>query len=199
MVVGFAFGAIGFIAAFTFEHVGNVHHSSPAPHSSDPDSSSDVGRSDFSSRYSFPSHIIPLRGQVREDAPEVSVTSKESDHVFQEHIPRLRTSNDFDGSGPLILSSRSGSALACVHVVCEGKFLARKTRRYNVNHSFVAVSISVPNKVSDIATIDGCIVENPICNALGEQTARIGVPLHISECCPSEKLAAKKAATSTRE
>lgn len=199
MVVGFAFGAVGFIAAFTFEHIGGVHHSSPSPHSGDPDSSSDVGRSDFSSRYSFPSHIIPLRGQVREDTPEVSVTSKESDHVFQEHIPRLRTSNDFDGSGPLILSSRSGSALACVHVVCEGKFLARKTRRYNVNHSFVAVSISVPNKVSDIATIDGCIVEKPICNALGEQTARIGVPLHVAECCPSEKLASKKAATSTRE
>jgi hypothetical protein len=77
--------------------------------------------------------------------------------------------------------------------------LARKTRRYNVNHSFVAVSISVPNKVSDIATIDGCIVEKPICNALGEQTARIGVPLDVSERGPSEKLAAKKAATSTRE
>jgi hypothetical protein len=86
-----------------------------------------------------------------------------------------------------------------VDVVCEGKFLARKTRRYNVNHSFVAVSISVPNKVSDIATIDGCIVEKPICNALGEHTARVGVPFDVAKGCPPEQLAPKNAATSTRE
>jgi hypothetical protein len=51
--------------------------------------------------------------------------------------------------------------------------------------------ISVPNKVSDIATIDGCIVEKPICNALGEHTAAELFTLDVAERGPAEELAAK--------
>jgi hypothetical protein len=130
---------------------------------------------------------------------EIAVTAKESDDIFQEDIFWFSEAYGFDGCRPLVFITSSGSALACVHVVCEGKFLARKARRYDVNHSAILCCISVPNKVSDIATIDGCIVEKPICNALGEHTAAVLLTLDVAERGPAEELAAKQAAAATRE
>jgi hypothetical protein len=130
---------------------------------------------------------------------EIAVASEEADDIFQQDIFRFSEANDVDGCRPLVFIASSGSALACVGVVCEGKFLARKARRYEVSHSAVACCISVPNKVSDIATIDGCIVEKPICNPLGEHTAAVLVSFDVAEGSPAKQLAAQQAAAATRE
>lgn len=127
------------------------------------------------------------------------MSAEESDDILQQDVFWFSEANGFDGCRPLVFISSSGSALTCVDVVCEGKFLARKARRYDVNHSAITCCIPVPNKVSDIATIDGCIVENPICNALGEHTATVGVSLDVSERGPAKELAAQQAAAATRE
>jgi hypothetical protein len=142
MIVCFAFWAPRFAACFAFKHIPRADHSLPSSDSCNPDSAADVRGSDVESRNNFPSSIIPRLGQVREHAAEVSMGAEKSDDVFEEDKPRLDTSNDFDCCRPLVFRSSSGCALAGVLVVCEGKFLARKARRYHVSHSFVTVSIS---------------------------------------------------------
>jgi hypothetical protein len=157
-----------------------------------PEPLSDVGRADIIATEDAVSHFVSSFSQVAADGLPVG-ESQESRDILKPSEAWTDSADDFDCFRPAV-SFVSFGELQPGHA----ERLAREATGHDINQARVAVSISAANKLSDIATIDGRVVEKPVRDSLREHAAAVGFALHISERAPAEQVTSEQSAAASR-